>query len=143
MRISFNSVILTILHLCIITLAAIPPSSVAATLQPITANGQNPYNLTAPRPLNALPADPTLYIVPQSTQSIIFSRYSRTLPQKDVLSCLLQAANMAIKELNSGYNVPIDEDQIQTFSDVAHLIFYPSTKMTWGMVCSSLSFLLR
>ena len=132
---SFGALVLCLIaQLCANVLAAAPISQSLSLFQPSNVNSSNPYNLTLPTSYNALPSDPSIYTVPQSTQQILFSRYSRTLPQKDVLSCLLQAANMVIKELNKENFGPIDTEDIQTSSGIAHLIFYPASKMTWGMV---------
>lgn len=132
---SFGTVVLlSILQLFTLTFAATLLSPSVTIIQPNAANGSNPYNVTLPKPLKVLPVDPALYHVSQSTQSILFSRYSRTLPQKDVLSCLLQAANLVIKQLNAGNFGPIDSEEIQMYSGIAHLIFHPTDRMTWNMV---------
>ena len=132
---SFGALILCLIaQLCANALAAAPVPQPLSLILPSTVNNSNPYNLTLPTSYNALPSDPAIYTVPQSTQQILFSRYSRTLPQKDVLSCLLQAANLVIQELNKDNSGPIDTEEIQTYSGIAHLMFYPSNRMTWGMV---------
>lgn len=134
MRVSRSFIIISILHLSPTISAAAPPRSPQIITLPPAVNTSDPYNLTNPTSLNSLPADPALYHVPASTQTILFGRYSRTLPQKDVLSCLLQAANLVIKRLKAGHDGPIDEEEVQTHSGVAHLILKPTEKMTWAMV---------
>ena len=42
---------------------------------------------------------------------------------------------MVIKKLNSGDDGPVDDDEIQASSGVAHFFFHPFDRMTWAMVC--------
>ena len=103
-------------------------------LDPIASNGSNAYNVTLLLPWGKLPADPALYIVPGSTQSILFSHYSKPLRQSDVLICLLEAANLVNKELSNDNYGSIADEEIQTNSGTVHLFFHPSDRMTWRMV---------
>ena len=81
-----------------------------------------------------LPTDPFLYRVPQSSQVITFSHYSRTLKREDVLGCLLEAALQVIKETKHGSDGPIEADEIQAKSGRALLILHPnSPRLTWGI----------
>ena len=78
-----------------------------------------------------LPPDPFIYRVPQSSQIITFSRYSRTLKREDVLACLLEAALDVIKEINLGHDGFIGTEEIQANSDRVHLILHPNPRLTW------------
>lgn len=80
---------------------------------------------------SVLPPDPFIYRVPQSSQVITFSRYSRTLKREDVLACLLEAALDVIKEINLGHDGLIDMEEIQANSDRVHLILHPDPRLTW------------
>lgn len=82
---------------------------------------------------SVLPPDPFIYRVPQSSQVITFSRYSRTLKREDVLACLLEAALDVIKEINLGHDGPMDTNEIQAESGHSLLIFHPDPRLTWGM----------
>ena len=83
----------------------------------------------------ALPSDPFLYRVPQSSMVIRFSHYSRTLKREDVLASLLEAALEVIKEINLGNDGPIDGGDAKVQADSGHsiLLFYPDKRITWGM----------
>ena len=88
---------------------------------------------TDPTLNSVLPSDPFLYRVPQSSQIITFSHYSRTLNREDVLGCLLKAALEVIKEINLGHDGPIDTNEIQAGSGHSLLIFHPDPRLMWGM----------
>ena len=74
-----------------------------------------------------------MYHIPRSTQTLRLSNYSRRLPEIDVLACLLQAATSVIRELNSGFDRVIGENELQTSSNAVYLIVHPGSEMTWGM----------
>lgn len=82
---------------------------------------------------SVLPSDPFSYRVPQSSQVITFSRYSRTLKREDVLACLLEAALEVIKEINLGHDGPMDTEEIQASSGHSLLILHPDPRLTWSM----------
>ncbi|KAF6218189.1 hypothetical protein HO133_006149 [Letharia lupina] len=90
-------------------------------------------NWTLPQPLDVLPSDPFSYRVPQSSQVITFSRYSRTLKREDVLACLLEAALEVIKEINLDHDGPMDTEEIQASSGHSLLILHPNPRLTWRM----------
>ena len=113
---------------------AVPSHSPQIIALPSRVDIASLHNLTNSNVLHSLPADPALFKVPESTQSILFGRYSRTLPQQDVLSCLLQAANLVIKHFRTEKDGLLGTDEIQTNSGVAHFFLMPSEKMTWSMV---------
>lgn len=82
---------------------------------------------------SVLPSDPFSYRVPQSSQVITFSRYSRTLKREDVLACLLEAALEVIKEINLDHDGPMDTEEIQASSGHSLLILHPNPRLTWRM----------
>ena len=82
---------------------------------------------------STLPSDPSVYPVPQSSQVITFSHFTRTLKREDVLACLLEAALGVIKELNLGHDGPVDAEEIQANSNNVHLILRPDPRLTWKM----------
>lgn len=115
-------------------------SAAASTAPPTTLiqlsaadNLTSSFNSTLQKSLNALPADPAVYHIPRSTQTLRLSNYSRRLPEIDVLACLLQAATSVIRELNSGFDRVIGENELQTSSNAVYLIVHPGSEMTWGM----------
>lgn len=127
MRTYKAAVILVLFQLCLV-FAASPPNSLSLTNPNLTSVS----NWTLPQPLNVLPPDPYLYRVPQSSQSITFSRYSRTLRREDVQACLLEAALEVIKEINRD-DGPVDRNEVQTSSGHALLILHPDPRLTWRM----------
>lgn len=145
MRTYKAAVILVLFQLCLV-FAASPPNSLSLTNPNLTSVS----NWTLPQPLkyvhpigtstlgtdaissSVLPPDPYLYRVPQSSQSITFSRYSRTLRREDVQACLLEAALEVIKEINRD-DGPVDRNEVQTSSGHALLILHPDPRLTWRM----------
>lgn len=129
MRIYKATGILVIFQLCLPSLAALAPN---IPISPVT-NLTTVSNWTLSQYLDVLPSDPFAYRVPQSSQIITFSRYSRTLKREDVLACLLQAALEVIKEINIGHDGPMETNEIQTSSGHSTLIFHPDPRLTWRM----------
>lgn len=147
MRIYKARDLLVIFQLSLLGLAASAPNIVT----PLDFNLTSVSNWTLPQPLeyvhpigtevsrtdatlnSALPSDPFLYRVPQSSQIITFSRYSRTLKREDVLACLLEAALEVIKQLNLEHDGPMDIKEIQTGSGQSLLILHPDPRLTWRM----------
>ena len=78
-----------------------------------------------------LPTDPDIYRVPQSSQLITFSHYTRPLKREDVLACLLQAALEVIKETNLAPDARVDREEIRVNSNRVHLMLYPDSRLTW------------
>lgn len=144
---------LVLFQLCLLGLAA----SVPNILIPLNFNLTSVSNLTLPQPLkyvcptgtevsrtdatlnSVLPPDPFVYRVPQSSQVITFSRYSRTLSHEDVLACLLEAALDVIKEINLGHDGLIDMEETQANSNHVHLILHPDPRLTWKMWGTTIS----
>ncbi|CAF9941326.1 MAG: hypothetical protein ALECFALPRED_009073 [Alectoria fallacina] len=127
MRIYKATDLLVLFQLCLLSLAA----SAANILLPFNSNLTSVSNWTLPQPLDVLPSDPFSFRVPQSSQIITFSRYSRTLKREDVLACLLEAALEVIEEVNLGHDGPIDTEEIQAGSGHSLLILYPDPRLTW------------
>lgn len=147
MRIHKTTDILVLTQLCLVGLAAL------ALNIPILPkfNLTSVSNWTLPQPLeyvhsvgteadetdfilnSVLPSNPFFYRVPQSSQVITFSHYSRTLKREDVLECLLKAALEVIKETNLGHDEPMDTEEIQIGSGHSLLIFHPDPRLTWSM----------
>lgn len=145
MRIYKATDLLVLFQLCLLSLAA----SAANILLPFNSNLTSVSNWTLPQPLeyvhplgtevsrtdatlnSVLPSDPFSFRVPQSSQIITFSRYSRTLKREDVLACLLEAALEVIEEVNLGHDGPIDTEEIQAGSGHSLLILYPDPRLTW------------
>lgn len=147
MRIYKATELLVLFQLCLLSLAASAPN----ILLPLNSNLTSVSNWTLRQPLkyvhpfgtevsrtdatlnSVLPSDPFSFRVPQSSQIITFSRYSRTLKREDVLACLLEAALEVIKEFNLGHDGPIDTQEIQAGSGHSLLILYPGSRLTWRM----------
>ena len=139
--------ILVIFQLCLPSLAALAPNIPISPIINLTtvSNWTLPQHLEYAHSTDAeasrtdttlysvLPSDPFSYRVPQSSQIITFSRYSRTLKREDVLACLLQAALEVIKEINLGHDGPMDTNEIQTSSGHSLLVFHPDPRLTWRM----------
>lgn len=83
--------------------------------------------------ISVRPSDPFVYRVPQSSQLITFSHYTRTLKREDVLACLLEAALEVIKELSLGHDGVVDTQELQANSNRVHLILYPDPRLTWSI----------
>ena len=94
---------------------------------------------------SSLPRDPFKYYVPHSKQTLSLSHYGRQLPRADVLSCLLQAMGLVIRQLNNAHDQPISEPELQfpSPSNNVRLILYPGSEMTWGMWGTTLRGLLH
>ncbi len=147
MRIYKAAHIPVLFQLCLPGLAALAPNILGFPILNLTAvsNLTDPQLLEYTHPIGSeasrtdailnsvLPSDPFLYRVPQSSQIITFSHYSRTLSREDVLACLLEAALEVIKEINLGHDGPMDTNEIQAESGHSLLIFHPDPRLTWGM----------
>ncbi|KAF6236279.1 hypothetical protein HO173_005532 [Letharia columbiana] len=121
--------ILVLFQLYLLGLAALGSNTIVLPNPNLTSVS----NWTLPQPLDVLPSDPFSYRVPQSSQVITFSRYSRTLKREDVLACLLEAALEVIKEINLGHDGPMDTEEIQASSGHSLLILHPDPRLTWSM----------
>ena len=153
MRIYKVAHILVLLQLCLPGLAALAPDILNFPILNLTSvsNSTHPQLLEYTHPIGSeasrtdailnsvLPSDPFFYRVPQSSQIITFSHYSRTLNRQDVLACLLEAALEVIKEINLGQDGPMDTDEIQADSGHSLLIFHPDSRLTWGMWGTAIS----
>ncbi|KAM0805796.1 hypothetical protein BDR22DRAFT_816681 [Usnea florida] len=124
--------VLVLCQLCFTGLAAVTPDvSILHTFNLTSASSGTPSQSLGSNSVR--PPDPFSYQVPQSSQVVTFSRYSRTLEREDVLACLLSAALQVIKEVNQGPGGQINTKEIQARSGHALLIFHPDPSLTWRM----------
>lgn len=147
MKIYKGTCILISSQLCLLGLAALAPNILVHPTLNLTSvsNRTLPESLEYPYPIgtevnttdatlnSVLPSDPFLYRVPQSSQIITFSGYSRILKIEDVLACLLAAALEVIKEINLGHDGPMGTTEIQASSGNSLLVLHPSSRLTWEM----------